>query len=479
MAGRIAVIVRHTASAAAQTCGVRAAFPPCRRPPAWAACATSAQRAVSSAASPVRYDDFLTETSKARQPSPIRALMPIAAMPGMISLGAGNPNPDAFPFESAVFSLKGGGTVTLDPALMCVAMQYGPTSGIPEMMAWARDLQQREHAPPRPSDEWDIAFTTGSQDAISKTCEMLLTRGDSILVEEPCYPGTLAVVKPLGVNIVGLRTDARGLIPEALAEVMGDWERRHGDIRRPRVLYTIPTGHNPSGATISADRRRAIYELAQRFDLLILEDDPYYFLQLDGPDDAPGSVRKPPPSFLSMDVDGRVMRFDSLSKVLSSGFRVGFATGPKPLVQRLVLHMQTAALCTSGMSQACAYALLRQWGQDGWASHVAEVQALYRRRRDHFVACAERHLQGLAEWSVPEAGMFVWMKLLGVADSKALIEGPAREEKVLLVPGQYFSARPTEPSAFVRASFSTASDADVDEALRRLAVLLRKHSGEA
>lgn len=421
----------------------------------------------------VNYDARLTETARARKPSPIRALQPIAAIPGMISLGAGNPNPDAFPFESATFALKGGSSVSIDAGLMQSALQYGPTSGMPELMEWAREAQQRDHAPPRGEQDWDIAFTTGSQDAISKTCDMLLSRGDSVLVEEPCYPGTLAVMQPLGVHIVGIPTDAQGLVPERMAEILRNWEKDRGSAPRPRTLYTIPTGHNPSGTTISAERRRAVYALAQEFDLIILEDDPYYYLQLDGP--AGEGMLRPPPSFLSMDTDGRVMRFDSMSKVLSSGFRVGFATGPKPLVERLVLHMQSAALCTSGVSQACAVALLRQWGPEGWAAHVSSVQALYRRRRDHFIACADRHLAGLAEWTVPEAGMFVWMRLLGIADSKVLIEGPARDEKVLLVPGAYFSATPLAPSPFVRASYSVASEQDMDEALRRLAVLLKKH----
>lgn len=463
MATRTAVLCRHVS---------------CMAPPSGPGEAAACASRGAFAAVAVHYEKYLTQTSLARQPSPIRALMPIAALPGMISLGAGNPNPDAFPFEKATITLKGGGTVDLDPELMKEALQYGPTPGIPAFSKWARELQQREHAPPRPAADWDIAFTTGSQDAISKTCDMLINRGDSVLVEEPCYPGAIAVMIPLGAHLVGLRTDVGGLIPESLDEAMRNFERNHPGKRRPRVLYTIPTGHNPSGATISEDRRRAIYALARQYELLILEDDPYYFLSLDGKTTAQG-VRKPPPSFLSMDVDGRVMRFDSLSKVLSSGFRIGFATGPKPLIERLVLHMQTSALCTSGMSQACVMALLRRWGEDGWEDHVSQVQALYRRRRDHFIACAERHLHGLAEWGKPEAGMFVWFKLLGVEDSKALIEGPAREEKVLLVPGQYFSSNPSAPSAYVRAAFSTASDQDVDEALRRLAVLLRKQRGLA
>lgn len=393
----------------------------------------------------------------------------------MISLGAGNPNPEGFPFETATFTLKGGGNVEIDSTLMRKALQYGPTPGMPELVAWAKDLQQKEHSPPRPQKSWDLAFTTGSQDAISKTCDMLFNRGDSVLVEEPCYPGALAIMQPKGLRINGLPTDGQGLIPESLEDTLLHWESRRPNWPKPRVLYTIPTGHNPSGATIPEDRRHKIYSIARRFDLLIMEDDPYYFLQLEGRCCDHG-VYKTPSSFLSLDEDGRVIRFDSMSKVLSSGFRVGFATGPTELIERLVLHMQTGALCTSGISQACVHALLTEWGESGWATHVRSVQALYRIRRDFFISCAEKHLDGLAEWTKPEAGMFVWMRLNGIKDSKALIEGPAREEKVLLVPGQYFSSTPSELSSWVRASYSTATSDEVDEALRRLALLLKKNA---
>lgn len=419
------------------------------------------------------YESFLTLTARSRQPSPIRALQPIAAIPGMISLGAGNPNPDAFPMESATITLKNGGQVELDAALMRAALSYTATPGLPDLVAWLRGMQEKYHNITKPAEDWEIACTTGSQDGLSKVTLMLMERGDSIIVEEPCYPGTLAILQPRGVHIEGVQTDSEGVVPEVLDDILERWSERRPGVPKPKVLYTIPTGHNPSGVTTSERRRRAVYALAQKHNLLLLEDDPYYYLQLDGPREQ--GVCKAPPSYLSMDVDGRVMRFDSMSKVLSSGLRFGFVTGPAPLMKPLVLHMQSATLCTSVFSQACALALLRKWGPEGWNVHVTGVQALYRERRDHFIACAEKHLSGLAEWTVPEAGMFVWIRLLGIADSKALIEGPAREEKVLLVPGNYFSTNPDEPSSYVRASFSVASMDDMDEALRRLAVLLRKH----
>ena len=124
--------------------------------------------------------------------------------------------------------------------------------------------------------------------------------------------------------------------------------------RRPKIMYINPTGANPTGTVLPLDRRRKIYEIASKFDLLILEDDPYYYLQF--------TKGNRVPSFYSMDVDGRVLRFDSFSKILSSGLRLGFVTGPKPLIERIMLHMQVSSMHTTSLSQFIANDLLQEWG---------------------------------------------------------------------------------------------------------------------
>lgn len=268
------------------------------------------------------YTQYLTETAKSRTNSPIRSLMSLMEIPGMISLAPGSPSPDGFPFESATLKLKDGTSITIDQKLMEAALQYGPTIGMTPLVQWLRNLQEREHSPPLP--DWQVIVTTGSQDAIAKTWDMLITRGDSLLLEEPSYPGAMAVLRPLGPNLIGVPTDKEGMVPEALAEILANWEQLHPTLRKPKLLYTVPTGHNPSGSTIPVARREVIYRIAQSHNLLIIEDDPYFFLQLDGPI-GPEGIRRPPKSFMSMDVDGRVLRFDSLSKVISAGLRLGFA----------------------------------------------------------------------------------------------------------------------------------------------------------
>ncbi|KAL7516889.1 hypothetical protein ACHAWF_000089, partial [Thalassiosira exigua] len=162
---------------------------------------------------------------------------------------------------------------------------------------------------------------------------LLDPRTDELFVESPTYSGALAFLRPFGVRLTLVATDDRGLHPDSLVEALEKSDREHGN--RRRVLYTIPTAQNPSGSTLSDDCRERVYELARRHDLVILEDDPYFFLH-----PRRDSIR----SFLSLDADGRVVRFDSLSKLVSSGLRVGFATGPPALLERVNYHVQATNL---------------------------------------------------------------------------------------------------------------------------------------
>lgn len=195
------------------------------------------------------------------------------------------------------------------------------------------------------------------------------------------------------------------------------------------------------------------------------------------------------------DRSNRVIRFDSFSKVLSSGLRVGFATGPSPLyvgrtgagsrpttpltiphsIERMNLHTQASNLHTSGLSQALVAALFDHWGLAGFRAHLARCARFYTSQRDALLAAADRHLAGLADWSAPQAGMFLWIRVRrdGIDDTRDLIERKALSAKVLFVPGQAFSAAADRPSAHLRASYSTASPADMDLAMRRLADLIR------
>lgn len=244
-----------------------------------------------------------------------------------------------------------------------------------------------------------------------------------------------------------------------------------------QVLYTIPTGANPSGATLSDGRRREIYDICREHDCLIIEDDPYYFLQF-------SENRKP--SFFSMDEDGRVLRFDSFSKLISSGIRIGFVTGPKDLIERINLHSQASNLHASGLSQAVIHCLLNEWGISpssksenhvAFEEHVAQVRSFYHSQRNMFCDAAESvGLSEVVNYSIPTAGMFSWMHVhdhIGIDDTAVMLKERAPERKFLMVPGSaFFVGNP--PSRYMRAAFSTASGTEMKTALERLKGLLQE-----
>lgn len=381
------------------------------------------------------------------------------------------PNPTLFPLDGITIKLKDGQVYDLPRDRLDKALQYSSSYGFPELVDWIKVYQKEQHILPLQGasqvPDWDVCVTSGSQDALAKAFDMLLDEGDYILTEDPTYSGALAALHPFGCNLIGISADRHGMDPDALEAVLDKWDFKKHPLR---VLYLIPTGQNPSGASLPLDRKKRIYKLAAKYDLIIMEDDPYYNLQLLEPGK---TTAEAVPTFFSMDTDGRVLRFDSFSKIVSSGLRVGWVTGPRAMIEKIQLDMQGTELHASSVSQAVLLSVLEVWGKEGWERQVTQVQKEYSRRRDVLISYAEKYLVGLAEWSAPKAGMFLWMKLLGVEDSTELIKKKAVEELVLMVPGKSFSPN-GGPSPYVRASFSTSSDEDMEKAMQRLGSLLKK-----
>lgn len=350
------------------------------------------------------------------------------------------------------------------------ALQYSPTPGIPRLIDALTAITQAEHAPPR---DVSISVGTGSQDLLAKAFNAVLSPGDALIVEAPTYSGSLAALEPMDIRLMPVRADAQGLCVDELDALLANAHAAHaaGGPAPPRVLYTIPTAGNPTGVTLTEDRRAQLYAIACKYDLLVLEDDPYYWLSFDGPER----------SLLARDVEGRVLRFESFSKTVAAGLRMGFVVGPPALVEAINLDSQASCLHTSGVSQAVLTALLEHWDVQGgigpgsaFAQRMANVRAFYAAKRDDMVAAA--HSAGvpeLAEFDVPTGGMFIWFKCKHVSDTAALIEQRGPENKVLMVPGKaFFPGAPATP--YVRASYSTASAEQMGQAMRRFADMLRE-----
>lgn len=423
-----------------------------------------------------KYTKYFTAKALSRKPSPIRALQELLSRPGTISLGGGLPNANTFPIGGLSLTLADGRTLPIKQVEQ--ALQYSSTKGLPALTSRLSELQDGIHGKKHDSS---ILLSTGSQDALTKTFELLLEPGtDSLLLEEFTYSGSLAFLKPWGCHLEPVAVDKDGLVVSDLERILTEWGgcERTNVRRKPKVLYTIPTGSNPTGVSLSLARRKELLRVAKEHDLLVIEDDPYYYLQFC---DSSNAL----PSLYSLDQDARVVRFDSLSKILSSGLRLGFMTGPSQVVDQVELHMQATCLHTSGISQAVAATLFDDWaennGQDavkGFQKHAKSVVEFYATQRKDFLDSAERHLSGLCKWDTPSAGFFVWLELLPGSDgqprsSAAIAKRLVHDMGVLVVAG--FNFHPQEQDGpFMRCSFSTSSKAQMDDALQRLATLLKE-----
>ncbi|KAF8904208.1 PLP-dependent transferase [Mucidula mucida] len=415
------------------------------------------------------YNDFLSADAKSRKPSPIRSLFPLEATPGVLSLLAGKPNPTTFPFTSLSFTARSPideqqqVEVTVSQAALAQGLQYGETGGIPELRAWIDELQVRVHGR-RQGEGWRTTVGSGSQDLICKAVTALVNRGDPILVESPVYAGVIPMFQSLECDQIEVETDSHGIMSSSLRSILENWPK---DKIKPRVLYTVPYGCNPTGMTATLERRKEVLQLAREYNFLILEDDPYYFLYY--------GTGPRYPSYFTLELEeeevGRVIRFDSMSKVLSAGIRIGYASGPEAIILAMDRHTATANLQPASLTQVIILSLLNSWGYDKFLAHTEYVADFYRRKRDTFEGAMHRYLTGLAEWVSPEAGMFFWFKLLvgppGEEDSESVIRSRAFEKGVIALPGMAFHPNGRK-TGYVRASFSTVEDADIEEAVRRL-----------
>eukprot|EP00298_Acanthocystis_sp_HF-20_P016618 c21531_g1_i2.p1 GENE.c21531_g1_i2~~c21531_g1_i2.p1 ORF type:complete len:434 (-),score=175.19 c21531_g1_i2:9-1310(-) len=411
---------------------------------------------------------FIVETSRRREPMALRELYPLMRIPGMLNLANGMPNPQTFPFKKVTVTAEKGYQFELSGNELASCLQYGPTAGLEEFNKWVLNHVRHEHAPPSLSEERGIMITTGSQDGLSKAFDMLINSETVVITENPTYPGALQALRATGCHLVGIDIDKYGIRPDVLEHTLLT-QQQSGVMAK--VLYMIPTGQNPSGNTMSLKRKREIYHIAQKYDLVILEDDPYYYLNFGTLDQ---DTKHVPHSFLSLDIDGRVIRFDSFSKVFSSGLRLGWVTAPDAFLQRLLLHQQVSTMHASSLSQIITFKLLNHWGEVGFHEHVNQVKQFYKEKRDFMNKLAEKYLSEYATWDIPSAGMFFYIKCTSIKDTKQLIKLKAVQKKVLFVPGNAFCVNQNEISNCVRISYSLASPEMMEEALIRLADLLKE-----
>ncbi|KAG8906041.1 hypothetical protein FRB99_007698 [Tulasnella sp. 403] len=427
---------------------------------------------------PQFYEPYLSELARTFGPNPIRKYIPMSRTLGMLSVFAGSPAPTTFPFKSLSMTIYSGDrktetTLQLRGDELDEGLQYSDTSGLVKFVDWLYGWQERSHRRKR-GEGWKLSVGSGSQDLLHKAFSCLINPGDAVLLEAPVYAGIIPLITTLGARIIEVATDGRGIVPESLETILRHWPEGKP---LPKFLYTIPYGCNPTGATVPAERRRKVLKLAQEYNILILEDDPYYYLYFgDNPR---------PPSYFQLEAEvgepvGRVIRFDSFSKILSAGMRLGLVSGPERIVDMIDLYTASSNLQPSSFSQSIALALFQHWGYEGFDAHIDHIAMVYRQKCELFEAAMREHLTGLAEWTTPEAGMFVWFKLLlpervesKEGDSEQLITNRAIKDQVIALPGTTFFPLGRKTS-YVRASFSVLEEQHFPELMKRLAKLVRE-----
>lgn len=384
------------------------------------------------------------------KPSAIREIFKSLGTPGAISFAAGNPAPESFPVKelSAI-------SAEIFANRSAQALQYSVTEGYPRLREQVKARIKEKFGIGSPDDETIIV--TGGQQGIELTCKVLCNEGDVVIAENPSFIGALNAFRSLGAKVVGVDVEEGGMNIDAL-------EKTLKENPKAKLLYVIPTFQNPGGFTTSLEKRKAIYALAKKYDIVILEDNPYGELRFHGED---------LPTLKSMDTDGRVVYCGSFSKVLSAGMRVGFLCGNEALIQKIVVAKQVEDVHTNIFFQMLCSEYMDRYDMD---AHVAEIRNLYRTKCDHMLACLDREMPDYVTYTRPEGGLFLWCTLPDSIDSGAFVK-KAVEKNVFVVPGTAFNCDETRGSQSFRLNYSMPSMEEIEKGIRILADIIKKMHG--
>ena len=387
--------------------------------------------------------DSYAQRARGMTASEIRALFSVASRPEVVSLAGGMPYVQALPLdvlaETAARLVRDRGAQVL---------QYGSGQGDVTLRGQILDVMAEVGITAHPDD---IVVTTGSQMALDLVTRIFCDPGDVVFVEAPSYVGALGVFRAYECDIVHVAMDDEGLVPEALAEAIAQ-TRAAG--KKPKMIYTVPSFHNPAGVTQGPERRQRVLEIAQRENLLLLEDDPYGLLGFDGA----------PPRAIRADDVQQVIYLGSFSKTIASGLRVGWAVAPHGVREKLVLAAESAVLCPSNYAQLTVSEYL---ATQPWREQVKVFREVYRERRDALMDSLEQLMPAGTTWTKPAGGFYSWVTLPEGLDSKAMLPR-AIAALVAYVPGTGFYVDGQGRDS-LRLSYCYPEPERIREGVRRLA----------
>ncbi|OGW50542.1 MAG: hypothetical protein A2078_10875 [Nitrospirae bacterium GWC2_57_9] len=389
------------------------------------------------------------ERIKELKSSAIRDILKLTARPGMISLAGGLPAPEMFPLDALQTA-----TAQVLSRYGSTALQYSITEGlIPLREKILKNLNG--NAAHHTID--NVMITQGSQQALELLAKLFIDKGTLVFTENPSYLGALQAFRLFQARIAAIPSDEDGIRTDALREAL----RR----QKPAFLYIMTNFQNPTGVSLSLDRRHELLEIAKEHELLIIEDDPYGELVFEG---------EKLPSLYSLGRGGNVVYLSTFSKTIAPGLRVAFAAASSEIIGKLTMAKQGTDLQTNTLGQY----IVNEYLESGrHQEHIDLIRRTYGARRDCMLAALKKHLPGSTTWNRPRGGMFLWLAFPPGTDSKDLLLR-CIEHNVAFVPGQEFF--PDGSGAHTaRLNFSNASLENIEEGIRRIGAVLRDTAGHA
>ncbi|MCU0379371.1 MAG: PLP-dependent aminotransferase family protein [Bacteroidales bacterium] len=395
------------------------------------------------------FSRFFSDSSQLMKKSAIREILKLTQKPDMISFAGGLPSPDSFPLDDIK---KVTAEVLADEGHS--ALQYSTTEGDIKLRSLLVERNNREGLKLTTDN---LIITTGSQQALDLIGKIFINPGDVVFCGLPSYLGGINAFSIYGARLKGIPLDDHGMRPDLLEKSIIKLKNA-GNILK--FIYIIPDFQNPSGVTLPLARRQEIIRIAERHDLLIIEDSPYRDVRYEG---------TPQPLMSSLDHSGRVLTLSTFSKILAPGFRLAWVIGHRELIDKIVTAKQSADLCTSAFVQKITaryieYGLLEV--------NLTKTISLYRERRDHMIRCFREYMPEGVKWTEPEGGLFLFVTLPPSMDAARLLERAIRKN-VAFVCGSVFYCN-NEGQNTMRINFSYTGPSDTCEGVRRLAEAVRE-----
>ena len=373
----------------------------------------------------------------------------------VISLAAGVPDAPTFPVAEVGAAVR---TVLAREASSALEYLLGTPGGIRELRELV--IERMEPEPGVALSAANVSITSGSAQAFANICQTLLDPGDTVVIEAPTYAGAIRAAQGSAARFAGVPMDEQGMRTDLLAETLERLERAG---ERPKFIYTIPTFHNPSGTTMTVERRRQLIEIAARQRVLIVEDDAYGELRYRG---------EPLPSVFSLANGEGVLRCGTVSKTIAPGLRVGWIKGPQPIIDALV------RMRFDNGTSPFAQLIVRAYVEAGaYEPHVAVVRDVYKRKFEAMDAALGEHLSQVARWTDPDGGFFIWVTLPEGVDCMTL-QPLAWDEGVSFYPGPAFFMN-EGGEGHLRLAFSAVRQELIGEGVARLGRALARAAGRS